>query len=170
MKKIKFFSNIEIIIVLMVLLIQLLIQTGFADLGEILVRSIGIGNGGNWLSFWASYLVSALTIFFAYIIMKVQLEKSKQNELDNAIKISKLNNSAKLLNVSMDFLTILFKVESELEYNIKREKSNEFKMSNIREVNNAWIDYTSQWNSFATTSHISKIENLQEQKNNLRAL
>lgn len=63
----------------------------------------------DWLSFWGSYLGSIITIAFAYINtqvsskeqsenLKLQLEQSKQNDLDNAIKLDRMKRLFSLID------------------------------------------------------------------------
>ena len=77
---------------------------------------VRIGTPNEWFGFWGSYIGSILSISFAYINSKIeanrqkesierQLEQSKINDLDNAIKIDEINNLTMILGEISDYIS-----------------------------------------------------------------
>lgn len=153
---------------LILFLIPVFIQTNFLNVGTWLLNLINIGKPANWLGFWGSYLGSILAIVFAYINTKAQLKESKQNDLDNAIKINKINNSTVLLNNIMAFLSKLDTIQAEIVFNTKMAKRIcDIKYKNLNNLNNDWIDYITKWNTYAVTSNSDEIKNISDLINSL---
>ena len=71
------------------------------NFGTFLKNSIRVGDFGNWLGFWGSYLGSVIAVFFAFINTKVQLKESQRNDYKKAIILNELNTTIKILQAGI---------------------------------------------------------------------
>lgn len=132
---------------------------------------VRIGTPNEWFGFWGSYIGSILSISFAYINSKIeanrqkesierQLEQSKINDLDNAIKIDEINNLTMILGEISDYMANicfldLFKEDpNEVNKVMDQERFNSF----VVEFTNLSTEYTKNWNKFILRYYTDKNE------------
>lgn len=129
---------------------------------------VRIGTPNEWFGFWGSYIGSILSISFAYINSKIeanrqkesierQLEQSKINDLDNAIKIDEINNLTMILGEISDYManicsfTLFGKCPKSV---MDQEKFNSF----VVEFANLSTEYMKNWNKFILKYYTDKNE------------
>ena len=122
---------------------------------------VRIGTPNEWFGFWGSYIGSILSISFAYINSKIeanrqkesierQLEQSKINDLDNAIKIDEINNLTMILGKISDYMANICSLDlfeedpNEVNKVIDLDTFESFKGEFINLV----IKYMKDWNKF----------------------
>lgn len=122
------------------------------------------GSNDGWLGFWGGYLGSTLAIGFAYFNTKYQLNESKQNDFENAVKINELNSLSSLLNNSMGFLSRIYELENAIQIfnsqnNMGNNQSSDQPYTIINNFQKYWRDYVSQYNSRITSlNHLTSSE------------
>ena len=157
-----------ITLAIMMLGLPIAIQNNYVRIGMSLKKCINIGAPSAWLGFWGSYLGSILSISFAYINSKIeanrqkeslerQLEQSKINDLDNAIKIDEINNLTMILGEVSDYMANIFSL------NLFKKNPNEVIDLNTfesfkGEFSNLVIKYMKNWNKFILRCYISNEE------------
>ena len=129
---------------------------------------VRIGTPNEWFGFWGSYIGSILSISFAYINSKIeanrqkeslerQLEQSKINDLDNAIKIDEINNLTMILGKISDYMANICSLnlfEKDPNEVIDLNTFESFK----GEFSNLVIKYMKNWNKFILRCYISNEE------------
>lgn len=70
----KWKRTLKLLIFIPILFSPILLQMNIFNFGTFLKNSIRVGDFGNWLGFWGSYLGSVIAVFFAFINTKVQLK------------------------------------------------------------------------------------------------
>lgn len=116
----------RILLIIVILLVPIAMYLLFARMATL----------GEWLSFFGSYIGSVITVAFAYFNtlyetkkqsenIKLQLEQSKQNDLDNEIRKTKIKNLAYLVNASVVLLVDVRNTEHELVINANNIKKYE---------------------------------------------
>ena len=157
-----------IILAVMMLGLPVAIQNNYVRIGMSLKRCINIGAPSAWLGFWGSYLGSILSISFAYINSKIeanrqkeslerQLEQSKINDLDNAIKIDEINNLTMILGEVSDYMANICSLNLFEKYPNEVIDLNTFE-SFKGEFSNLVIKYMKNWNKFILRCYISNEE------------
>lgn len=107
---------------------------------------------------------STLAIGFAYFNTKYQLNESKQNDFENAVKINELNSLSSLLNNSMGFLSRIYELENAIQIfnsqnNMGNNQSSDQPYTIINNFQKYWRDYVSQYNSRITSlNHLTSSE------------
>ncbi|MBI0033805.1 hypothetical protein [Lactobacillus sp. M0396] len=157
-----------ITLAIMMLGLPIAIQNNYVRIGMSLKRCINIGAPSAWLGFWGSYLGSILSISFAYINSKIeanrqkeslerQLEQSKINDLDNAIKIDEINNLTMILGEVSDYMANICSLNLFEKYPNEVIDLNTFE-SFKGEFSNLVIKYMKNWNKFILRCYISNEE------------
>lgn len=126
-----------------------------AFLMQTVFRSIGGGTDDGWLGFWGGYLGSILGVLgaalFAYFNTKYQLDLSKANDLDNAIKISDVNVLSGILNDSMNLLTKIYAVKIALQQFEDEKEKNEYAIEIVTNFQKDWFEFKYAFNSKIVT-------------------
>lgn len=157
-----------ITLAIMMLGLPIAIQNNYVKIGMSLKKCINIGAPSAWLGFWGSYLGSILSISFAYINSKIeanrqkeslerQLEQSKINDLDNAIKIDEINNLTMILGEVSDYMANICSLNLFKKYPNEVIDLNTFE-SFKGEFSNLVIKYMKNWNKFILRCYISNEE------------
>ena len=129
---------------------------------------VRIGTPNEWFGFWGSYIGSILSISFAYINSKIeanrqkesierQLEQSKINDLDNAIKIDEINNLTMILGEISDYMANIcsFTLFGKCPNSVTdQERFNSF----VVEFANLSTEYMKNWNKFILKYYTDKNE------------
>lgn len=158
-----------ITLAVMMLGLPIAIQNNYVGIGMSLKKYINIGSPSAWLGFWGSYLGSILSISFAYINSKIeakrqkesierQLEQSKINDLDNAIKTNEINLLTMIVGVITDCISIIDIHTGQIELLIKSDEIMdlntflEFKFDFADKTSN----YQKKWNKFILSFYNSE--------------
>lgn len=158
-----------IILAVMMLGLPVAIQNNYVGIGMSLKKYINIGAPSAWLGFWGSYLGSILSISFAYINSKIeakrqkesierQLEQSKINDLDNAIKTNEINLLTMIVGVITDCISIIDIHTGQIELLIKSDEIMDLNTFLDFEIDFADtnLEYQKKWNKFILSYYNSK--------------
>ena len=130
---------------------------------------VRIGTPNEWFGFWGSYIGSILSITFAYINSKIeanrqkesierQLEQSKINDLDNAIKTNEINLLTMIVGVITDCISIIDIHTGQIELLIKSDEIMDLNTFLDFEIDFADtnLEYQKKWNKFILSYYNSK--------------
>lgn len=116
----KWKRTLKLLIFIPILFSPILLQMNIFNFGTFLKNSVRVGDFGNWLGFWGSYLGSVIAVFFAFINTKVQLKESQRNDYKKAIILNELNTTIKILQAGIYIENQIHALKTELgNYQIK---------------------------------------------------
>lgn len=101
-------------------------------------------NAHDWFNFYGSFFGTLLGIGFSYINTKLQLKQSKQNDLNNELKIKEIENLALLYDESATLLVDIHNATAELlqyKINIKDKNYRFNKTFKIKDSLNHFVDF-----------------------------
>lgn len=125
-------------------------------------------NAHDWFNFYGSFFGTLLGIGFSYINTKLQLEQSKQNDLNNELKLKEIENLALLYNESTTLLVDIHNATAELlQYKINRKDKNyRFnKTFKIKDSLNRFLDF---YNSHLAFINLEDAKLIREQVKDLK--
>lgn len=101
----------------------------------------------DWINFAGTCFGSSIGIVFAYFNTKFQLEKSKENDLRNELKLREIENLALILNKAFSLLIDIENAREELK-NFEHNKENVgYSFTNTFKMKKSINDFSNFYNS-----------------------